>query len=57
LKAALKGWCFCDATDSMKNEMELLKRLSQMASRIVFNTFAVAGRSRCFHKEIILKEI
>jgi hypothetical protein len=37
--------------------MELLKKFSQMASRNVFNTFTVAGRSKYFHKEINLKEI
>ena len=29
LESALKGWRFCDATDSIKSVMEELKRLSQ----------------------------
>jgi len=29
LKSALKGWCFCDATDIIKNATVQLKSLSQ----------------------------
>jgi transposase len=29
LKSALKGWCFCDATDIIKNVTEELQRFSQ----------------------------
>jgi transposase len=29
LRSALKGWCFCDATDIIKNATIQLKRLSQ----------------------------
>jgi len=45
LKSALKVQHFYDATDIIKNMTEELKRLSQMASRNVSNTFTVAGRS------------
>ena len=35
MKSLLKGARFCGATDIIKNAMEELKRLSQMASRNV----------------------
>jgi transposase len=33
LKSALKGRCFCDVTDIIKNAMEELKRLSKWLPR------------------------
>jgi len=45
LKSALKGRCFSDATDIIKNATEELKRLSKMASKNIFNTNIVVGRS------------
>jgi transposase len=44
LKSALKVQYFYGASDIIKNMMEELKRLSQMTSRNVSNTFIVAGR-------------
>jgi transposase len=45
MKSALMVQHFYDATDIIKNMTEELKRLSQMASRNVSNTFTVTGRS------------
>jgi hypothetical protein len=36
LKSALKGWCFCDTTDIIKNAMKQVKRLSQNGFRECF---------------------
>jgi hypothetical protein len=42
MKSALKGRCFCDATDTIKNAMKELKRLSQNSSIDVSNEGNVA---------------
>jgi hypothetical protein len=44
LKPALKGQCFCDVTEIIKNAMEELKRLSKNASMNVSYTFTVDDR-------------
>jgi transposase len=45
LKSALKGQCFCDAADIMKNARQSGIVFHKMASRNVSNTSTVAGRS------------
>jgi hypothetical protein len=45
LKSALKAWCFCDATDIIKNATDELKRLSQNGFQGCFQTFTVTGKS------------
>ena len=57
LKAALKGQCFCDAADIMKNTRQSRKVFHKMASRNVSNISTVTGRSVQLHKETILKEM
>jgi hypothetical protein len=57
LKSALKGQCFCDATDIIKNAMEELKRLSKLAFKNVFNIYIVAGKSVQIHTKNSLKEM
>jgi hypothetical protein len=43
MRPALKGQCFCDATEIIKNETEELKRTSKIAFRNVSYIFKVAG--------------
>jgi hypothetical protein len=39
LKSALKGWCFCVATDIIKNVTKELKRLSKNSFQECFQQF------------------
>jgi hypothetical protein len=57
LKSALKGRCFCVATDIYKNATKELKRLHYLASRNVSETSRVADRSVQLHMELFLKEM
>jgi hypothetical protein len=45
LKSALKERRICDATDIIKRSTEELKKLYEMPSRNVSNTFKVADRT------------
>jgi hypothetical protein len=57
LRSALKGRRFYNATDTIKNVTEELKRLSQMVSENVSSAFTVADRSAYLYKGTILKEM
>jgi hypothetical protein len=57
MKSALKGRRFCNVTDVLKNATKELKSFHKIASRNISNNFTAAGRSVCFHKGIILKEM
>ena len=57
LRSALKGRRLFDATDIINNATEELKRLSEMVSEDVSNSFTVADRSAYSHKGTILKEM
>jgi len=57
LRSALKRRRFCNATDIIKNVTEEPKRLSQMVSENVSNSFTVADRSAYSFKRTILKEM
>jgi hypothetical protein len=57
LKSAMKGRCFCHATDIIKNATKELKRLSKTASKNVFNINKFAGRSVQMQTRNILKEM
>jgi hypothetical protein len=53
----LKGRGFSGATDIVKNATEELKRISEIASMNVMNTFTDPGRNVQLHKGNVLKEM
>jgi len=57
LRSALQWQRYYDITDINKNARKSWKGSNKMASRTVFNTFTVAGRSAYLHMWNILKEI
>ena len=57
LTSAMNWWCFCGATDVIKNVTKELKGCHKMVSRIVSNTFTVISRSVKLHKGAVLKEL
>jgi hypothetical protein len=57
LRSALQWRRYYDISDVNKNARKSWKVSNKMASRTVFNTFTVAGRSVYLHKWNILKEI